>query len=212
MSLSYFSIAYFAPIQYYWHWNQSKTVVIDGGEHYQKQSWRNRCQIATANGPLSLSIPILSNGEKSICDVQISDHGNWQSKHLVAIESAYQSSPFFEYYYDDIRELIQQKGIGLFEFNRSIHEKMCAWLNISKPYHIQTTELQLEDASSKINDFRASIHPKINWKETDCAFQSTPYYQVFEAKFGFLENLSILDLLFNMGPESILYLMDRSQS
>lgn len=208
MSVTFFSSAYFAPIQYYWHWNQSKTAVIDGEENYQKQSWRNRCQIATANGPLSLSIPILSNGEKKIRDVEMSDHGNWPSKHLVAIESAYQSSPFFEYYYDEIRELILQKDIGLFEFNRSIHDKMCAWLDISKPYLIQTKELQSE-SSSVIIDFRSNIHPKINWKETDRTFESKPYYQVFNAKFGFLENLSILDLLFNMGPESIFYLMNR---
>lgn len=105
MTTGIFSTAYFAPVQYYWHMNRVDNVVMEAYEHYTKQTWRNRCTIATANGPMTLSLPIETdpNGRKPIRDSKLSDHGNWQHLHWNSIESAYRSSPFFEYYQDDIR-------------------------------------------------------------------------------------------------------------
>jgi hypothetical protein len=207
MSVTLFSTAYFAPVQYYWHWNRCSNRWIESSEHYIKQTWRNRCVIATANGPMVLSLPVESGAEKVyIRDVRLSDHGNWRHLHWNGIESAYNSSPFFEYYADDLQPFFDQKFIFLFDFNESIHEKMCEILDISS-LSKKTSEYQhSQDLPSEWTDLRERIHPKKDFRISDPDFRTKPYYQVFDRKYGFQSNLSILDLLFNMGPESILYL------
>jgi len=208
MSTALFSTAYFAPIQYYAHLRQSTNPLVESCEHFIKQTYRNRCIVATANGLMPLSLPIdKSNSEKSdIRDVKISDHGHWQHLHWNSIESAYNSSAFFEYYADDIKPFFENKPGFLFDFNEAIRVKMCELLEISGEVNYTREFIKEGETPSDWQDLRGIIHPKKNPLEVDPTFISKPYYQVFDRKFGFQPNLSILDLLFNMGPESILYL------
>jgi hypothetical protein len=207
MHTTLFSTAYFAPIQYYWHWRRSKESYVEACEHYIKQTWRNRCIIGTANGPMTLSLPVEGNVEKtSIKDVRLSNHGNWQHLHWNSIESAYNSSPFFEYYADDLRPFFERRPGFLFDFNEEIREKMCELMEIESSANRTTAFIPEQEIPDGWIDLRNIIHPKKNTELADPLFKSEPYYQVFDRKFGFQPNLSILDLLFNMGPEAILYL------
>jgi len=208
MPKALFSTAYFAPVQYFTHLIRSTEPSIESCEHFIKQTYRNRCIIATANGQMSLSLPIdKTNSEKTtIRDVKLSDHGNWQHLHWNSIESAYNSSPFFEYYADDLKPFFVKKPGFLFDFNEEIRTKIGELLDI--PCKVTFTQEYIKEGETPEGwqDFRSSIHPKKVLNEFDPNFIPKPYYQVFDRKFGFQPNLSILDLLFNMGPESILYL------
>jgi len=207
MNPTLFSTAYFAPIQYYWHWRRSERPLVEACEHYIKQTWRSRAVIATANGPMTLSIPVEGAAEKTIIrDVRISEHGNWQHLHWNSIESAYNSSPFFEFYADDLRPFFDTKPAFLFDFNERIREKMFELLELDAKAEWTTSYLTESDVPKAWVDVRSVINPKKKPEENDPNFHLEPYYQVFDRKFGFQSNLSILDLLFNMGPESILYL------
>lgn len=207
MHTTLFSTAYFAPVQYYWHWRRSEQPLVEACEHYIKQTWRNRCVIGTANGPMTLSLPVEGNlGKNGIRDVRLSDHGNWQHIHWNSIESAYNSSPFFEFYADDLRPFFEKKLGFLFDFNEEIREKICELLEIRATSQKTTTFLTECEIHGGLVDFRNIIHPKKKLELVDPLFKPEPYYQVFDRKFGFQPNLSILDLLFNMGPEAILYL------
>jgi len=206
MTSAYFSTAYFAPIPYFWHLNRVELAYIETGENYVKQSWRNRCLIATANGSMTLSLPVEHENKGKVCikDIRLSTHGNWQHLHWISIQSAYNSSPFFEYYQDDIRPFFEEKPAFLFDFNEKIRQTLCKLIPIQTP--VKETNRFAPNAvfPPKELDFCHRIHPKVDVGET--GFNPKPYYQVFDRKFGFIPNLSILDLLFNMGPESLLYL------
>jgi len=208
MSIALFSTAYFAPVQYFVHFRRSTNPMIESQEHYLKQTYRNRCIIATANGLMSLSLPIdkIVTEKANIRDIRISDHGNWQHLHWNSIESAYNSSPFFEYYADDIRPFFEMKPKFLFDFNESIREKICEMLDIPGKAEYSSEYMKEENIPADWMDFRKIIHPKKSPTTVDPDFTAKPYYQVFNHKFGFQPNLSILDLIFNLGPESILYL------
>lgn len=207
MHTTLFSTAYFAPVQYYWHWRRSEQPMVEACEHYIKQTWRNRCVIGTANGPMTLSLPVeATTDKKSIRDIRLSEHGNWQHLHWNSIESAYNSSPFFEYYMDDLKPFFEKEPGFLYDFNEEIRHKMCELLEIedrSKQTSAFVSEAEIPEGWL---DLRNVIHPKKKLELVDPLFKPEPYYQVFDRKFGFQPNLSMLDLLFNMGPESILYL------
>lgn len=207
MSVAYFTTAWFAPIPYYIALNRYKTRCIDGAEHFVKQSYRNRCVIATANGPMSLSLPIESgrSPRMPIQDVRVSDHGNWQSLHWNSLLSAYRSSPFFEYYADDIRPFFDEKKPFLFDYNERIRRCICALIPLDASAMITDRYRSTDQLPEDSVDFRSRLNEKV-LPTTQLQLTSKPYYQVFEGKFGFTPDLSILDLLFNMGPESILYL------
>jgi hypothetical protein len=132
-------------------------------------------------------------------DIRISDHGNWRHLHWNALMSAYGESPFFEFYADDIRPFFERRWDYLFDFNMEITQKMCELLDV-RPHILPTDEY----CNDEIDDFRDAIRPKHPLPDTD--FQPRRYYQVYEQKYGFLPNLSILDLLFNEGNEAIMYL------
>ena len=193
------STAYLAPVEYYVAIAQAETVLIEQHEYFQKQTYRSRCKIATANGPMDLSIPVDKSTKDFIRDVRISEHSDWQTHHWRSIESAYSSSPFFEYYADDLRPFYEKKCLFLWDFNISILHKLLELLDI-QPKICLTNEFEHE-ANNGLQDFRNLIHPK-----RTPILQHKPYYQVFEQKFGFIPNLSIIDLLFNMGNESLLVL------
>lgn len=195
--------AYLAPVEYYSALAKADTVFLEHCEFYEKQSYRNRCNIAGANGQLALTIPV----EKSKCarmltrDVRISEHSDWQLQHWRSIESAYNSTPFFEYYKDDLLPFYEKDWTFLWDFNTEIQSKMFELLDLQ--VDIQLTKEYKVDFDENVLDARNSIHPK---KETDIgSFKN--YYQVFEQRFGFVPNLSSIDLLFNMGNESILVLI-----
>jgi len=116
------SSAYFAPIQWFQKLNRYDLCLIEQHDHFVKQTYRNRCVIATANGQQTLSIPVekFDNKKCEMCDVCISDHDNWRHQHWNALLSAYGESPFFEYYQDDIRPFFERKWKYLFDFNTEI--------------------------------------------------------------------------------------------
>ncbi len=198
----YLSTAYLAPIEYYMQLKAFPEVCIERHCNYMKQTYRNRCVIASANGPQTLSIPVEKTETlKSLTkDIRIAEHGNWRHLHWNAIISAYNSTPFFEYYEDDFAVFYEHKQTFLFDFNESLRELVCELLGI-QPHIRYTSEYKSVFSSLEI-DYREVIHPK---KTTQTAFFK-PYYQVFDNKSGFQSNLSIIDLLFNMGPESILWI------
>lgn len=198
------STAYHAPIQYYAKFMMGQPIIIEQNDTYTKQSYRNRCLINSADGALALSVPVsYSSSEKTKTkDVVISQHGNWQHMHWNAIVSAYNPTPFFEYYRDDYEKFYTNTYSSLLEFNDQLLRLTLDNLNIKAP------EIVYSDSyidGKDMLDYRELIHPKRSIQE-DSEFQLKTYYQVFQEKHGFVPNLSILDLLFNMGNESILIL------
>ena len=201
---TFLSTAYLAPIEYYSKLLKGD-VYIEQYENYIKQTYRNRCTILSANGPMALSVPIESAGGKkcAIRDVRMADHGNWRHLHWNALISAYNSTPFFEYYQDEFRPFYENEYRYLFDFNEDLRSLICQLIDIDTSRIKYTGEFLLEVEGE---DYRSKISPKVDWKLNDPDFESVPYYQVFDHRFGFTENLSILDLLFNMGNESLLVL------
>lgn len=201
------SSAYFAPIQWYQKLNRYPCI-IEQHDHFVKQTYRNRCVIATANGLQTLSIPIekFDSHKCAMKDVRISDHANWRHLHWNALLSAYGESPFFEYYQDDLHPFFEKKWDYLFDFNMEIMHTMCELLDFQPHYQLTETFLSgtaLAENNSLL-DLREAIHPKR--PVTDADFVAKKYYQVYRQKYPFQPNLSILDLLFNEGNEAILYL------
>ena len=207
----YISSAYLGPVQQYCKLFQFEEVRIETAENYLKQTYRNRCTIAAANGPLSLSVPIIKPDTPKCPtkDIRISDHGNWRHMHWNAIESAYNSTPFFEYYKDDFHPFYEKKYEFLIDFNEELCHLICQLTDIEVALK-RTTEYKMDFAPDEY-DFREAIHPKKDFRETDPEFIPHPYYQVFEARNGFRPNLSMIDLLFNMGPESLLVLQPQTR-
>ena len=195
------STTYFGPVQWYQKLYRSEAVEIEQWESFQKQTYRNRCLIATTNGVQALTVPIERGTSPLIKDIRISDHGNWRHLHWNALQSAYGESPFFDYYQDDIRPFFEKRWTFLLDFNEEIREKMCELVDIQP--EVGYTKAYANQGDSP-HDLREGIRPK--HPEPDADFVPKAYYQVYQQKHGFLANLSILDLLFNMGPESIFYL------
>ncbi len=196
------STAYLPPIQYISKFLLGEPVLIERFENYQKQSYRNRCYIYGANGMQCLSIPVKKNhGEKTtITDVMIDYTCNWQKIHMKSIESAYRLSPFYEYYADDLMEIFQEKIPSLFDWNLRLLETLVALMNIETKPEVTSG---WEPLSEENGDYRQSIHPKKRLNKSDPLFTPLPYQQVFIDRFGFIPNLSIVDLLFNEGPEAL---------
>lgn len=208
MKTAYLSSAYLAPIEYYTKLLAYDKIYIEQHDHYMKQTYRNRCTIAGPEGELALSIPTVRPDSLKcpMKDIRISDHGNWRHLHWNAIESAYNSTPFFEYYKDDFRPFYEKRYDYLADFNDALGQLICKLIDIS-PIVERTTEYKSEFDLNEI-DFREIIHPKKDFRLTDPEFTPRFYYQVFNTRHGFIPNLSIIDLLFNMGPESLLILKD----
>ncbi|MBR2206317.1 MAG: WbqC family protein [Prevotella sp.] len=222
------STTYFGPVQWYQKLHRAEYVQVEQWESFQKQTYRNRCLIATTQGIQALTVPTERGGSPLIKDTRISDHGNWRHLHWNALQSAYGESPFFEYYQDDIRPFFEQRWDYLLDFNEAIRTKICELIDIQPKvtltkeftvYSLQFTDdysaaIEGLASISTVNckpstvnntfDFRSAIRPKNPLPDPD--FEPKSYYQVYQQKHGFLPNLSILDLLFNMGPESIFYL------
>ena len=206
MTTALLGSTYFGPVQWYQKLNRYDHCMIEQHDNFIKQTYRNRCVIPTTNGLQSLSIPVTTIADAPISktsmkDIRISDHGNWRHVHWNALSSAYGESPFFEYYQDYIRPFFEKKWEFLIDFNMEITQKMNELLDIHP-----TMSLTDEFVSSKddVVDFRDIIRPKHPGDDDD--FNPKRYYQVYQHKFDFQPNMSILDLLFNEGNEAIFYL------
>ena len=240
------STTYFGPVQWYQKLNRHHCI-IEQHDNFVKQTYRNRCVIASANGPQTLTVPIERyDGMKcAMRDIRISDHGNWRHLHWQALVSAYGETPFFEYYADDIRPFFEERRWKyLLDFNLDITHTLCSLLDVRpdltlSDHYIDADETisgggcldgaavgfggaaeSFEEAVKGLNgaaeglgsssacslfvDYRDAIRPK--HPLPDAEFEARPYYQVRAQRHGFLPNLSVLDLLFNEGPEGIFYL------
>lgn len=210
---TYLSSAYLAPIEYYCKLASYQKIFIEQYDNYTKQTYRNRCTIAGAGGELALSIPTVkpTTPKCLMRDIRISDHGNWRHLHWNALSSAYNHTPFFEYYKDDFFPFYEKKYEFLIDFNEELCQLICSLIDI-QPDIKRTTKYQTSINISEEDDFRERIHPKKDYLTEDPEFRAKPYYQVFQERFGFLPNLSIVDLLFNLGPESLLLLQECSRT
>lgn len=206
MTTALLSSTYFGPIQWYQKLNRYDHCVIEQHDNFIKQTYRNRCVIPTTNGLQSLSIPVTTvadspTSKTPMKDIRISDHGNWRHIHWNALTSAYGESPFFEYYQDDIRPFFERKWEFLIDFNMEITQKMNELLDIRPT--ISLTDEFVSSVNGMV-DFRDVIRPKHAGYDAD--FNPKRYYQVYQQKMDFQPNMSILDLLFNEGNESVFYL------
>lgn len=200
--------AYLAPVSYYCKLYASRQAYVDGWEHYVKQTYRNRCIIASPHGRQALTVPIERNdpSHTAVRDIRLSNHGNWRHLHWQALQSAYGESPFFEFYADDLRPFFEKRWTWLFDFNLDITQKMCELLDIQPTIELTSEFVPAAGnlGQPSLKDFRDAIHPKHPLPDSE--FEPRRYYQVYESRHGFQPNLSILDLLFNMGNESVLYI------
>ena len=194
--MALFIPTYFSTISQYTSVVKSNTITFEAEGNYQKQSYRNRCYIFGANGKQLLNIPISNtnkiSGKIKMRDVVV-ENSNWQRQHYKSLTTAYNHSPFFEFYKDDLQFIFTKKYKYLLDINIDSFHFINDALELSKKYNI--SKAYNENA---INDFR--YHAVV---KNDNKSRSTPYIQMFEAENGFLENLSILDLLFMEGPNSI---------
>lgn len=201
MSQAIFCLPYFGSISFYKSLVDYRTIYIEASENYQKQSYRNRQYIYGANGKLMLNIPVkhsASNQRLKYKESQIENDFDWQDLHFKSLESAYRTSPYFEFYEDDLKPLFDEKFDSLFDFNLRCFETTLDLLDLEMSI-VMTSEYFKK--YNEIDDKRELIRAK---SKKD--FNLKSYHQVFENKLGFISDLSILDLLFNLGPESINYL------
>ncbi|MEG1693221.1 MAG: WbqC family protein [Bacteroidales bacterium] len=202
------STAYFPPIEYFIAIVNSNATLIELEETYQKQSYRTRCHINSGNGLLVLTVPVLRDkGDHKIPikEIKIDYSKPWILQHKRAIEAAYMSSPFFEYYVDDIFPILDKKEPSLFNLNSSIISAIISLIGLKN--NISFTDNYIKTQNEGILDLREQIHPKYRGASLLQKMEiEKPYYQVFTNKQGFIPNLSILDLLFNEGPNSISFL------
>ncbi len=196
-----FHPTYFPTILQYQKMIEAKVIIFEVSDNFQKQTYRNRCYIYGANGKQLLNVPIIKGSSKQkTSDIKISYAENWQKEHLKSLNSAYKSSPFYEFYIDDILPIFTNKTTFLLDFNLKIFESLNSLLPTNISYS-KSTEYQVKAN----NDYRFLVNAK---QETSAILPK--YVQVFSEKYGFIKNLSILDLLFNEGSNTILYLEKNS--
>ena len=179
---------------------QAKDIIFEIHDNYQKQTYRNRAYIAHSNGKLLLSVPVKhakDGSRQKMAEVEVENEFPWQAHHWKSIQSAYRTSPFFEFYEDDLKELFTKPVTSLLEHNVRIHEILCDLLGLT----VATSYTRSYEKNSKHTDLRNLINVK---KEPKYPLQ--PYIQVLEENHGFLPNLSVLDLLFNEGTNALNYL------
>lgn len=201
-SLVQFIPAYFPSIKYMQALLQASIIEINLHAHYQKQTYRNRCQIYGANGTLNLTVPIChakTKEHQKDKEVKIMWEQDWQKQHWKSLESAYRSSPYFEFYEDDLKNVFFQQPTYLMDYNTSLLDCLLEWLCLE----IDTVLLD------KYKEFSKDELLLIQAKKAPLV-ELPPYTQVFENKHGFIGNLSVLDLIFNLGPESNTYLENLS--
>lgn len=189
------STAYLPNLQYLKNVLRADTIVLEAHEHFVRQSYRNRAEVLTSNGKLTLTIPLLKQTEKEIIsNKRISYAENWQHQHWRTIVSSYKSSPYFEFFEDDLKPFYEKKYEFLWEYNTEILKAILHILRIKKNIAVSS---QYDPMPTQYKDLRSlsNVNP--------VADNSTqPYYQVFADKLGFVSNPSCLDALFNIGLET----------
>lgn len=198
--------AYFPPVEYFFAIANSGKVLIEQNEMYQKQSYRSRCNIYTTSGADSLNIPILRDGTHKvpIRDIKIDYTKSWLQQHERAIVSAYKSSPFFDYYRDDLFPILERKETFLFDLNQKLLTKLIELVGLK----VDMSFTESYETAPCGEDFRLRIQPKYRGETLLKEYKKEKtYYQVFSNKLGFIPNLSILDLLSNEGPNAISFLL-----
>lgn len=197
--------AYFPPIQYLSQVKEYDTIFIEQYENYSKQSYRNRCDIMTANGPLTLSVPVVkgSSAKTLTKDILIDYSTNWQKLHFKGIESAYKNSPYYDYYIDNFSSFFKREEKFLLDLNLNILKEITDLLSLPKIILLTQDYIPSPD---HVTDYRDVIHPKPSRRRFDTPYVAKTYHQTFAERFPFVPNLSIIDLLFNEGPGSTAYL------
>ena len=195
------SLAYLGPVQYFTKFLLYEAIWLEAAENYQKQSYRNRCNILSANGQMALTIPVTKDKPKvKTRDIRIDNTLEWQKNHWTSIESAYSSSPFFEFLADDFAPFYSRKYHFLMDFILGLQQVVLEILDIDVP--VQCTREYVKLPGSLTDDLRDCIHPKKRMQRADPDFHPAWYHQVFREKYGFVPNLSIMDLLCNEGPNA----------
>lgn len=182
------SIEYFPTIEFFAIAARNSIVYLEAHEHYCKQSYRNRCRILSANGPMDLNFPIVHDGSTLITDIKVDYSTPWVVKTERAISSAYCSSPFFEYYRDSLFDILDSHPATLWELDMSIIRYFASKIGLAVDF-LPTGTYSGEDIV---------LHPK-----SASVYITPKYWQVFSYKFGFVPGLSVMDLLFNEGPNSL---------
>lgn len=197
-----FASNYLAPIEYYFYLIKSGESILDLGENYVKQTYRNRCQVLSPNGIQNLTIPLVKARQRRVISkVEIAYEDNWRKIHWKSLESAYRSSPYFEYYEDEFYPFFHEREYKyLVEFNEALQTKIIELLCLE--VEIINSKSYIEGVAPEY-DFRNSISPRITSK-----MKFNSYIQVFGDRNGFTPNLSILDLLFNEGPNAVNYMKE----
>jgi hypothetical protein len=192
---------YFPSISHFAALAQSENTVFEIEDNFQKQTNRNRTYIYSPNGIQLLNIPVKHSKEshQKTKDIQIETDSDWQKQHFKSLEAAYRSSPFFEFFEDDLRPIFEKKHVFLLDLNFQILEIVSKCLRMKLEY-TTTKEYFHEVDTNEFKDFRALV----NGKKDSSSFES--YTQVFDDKYGFINNLSVLDLLFNEGKYALDYL------
>lgn len=213
--------AYFPPIEYLaaianeCRFNPGMTevepavVYIEACEHYVKQSWRNRCRFYAADGAQTLNFPVCHEDfGKPISQMRIDWKTDWLTRHERAIISAYRTSPYFEYYQDELFTILDSRPELMLDFNTQILKFFLRKTGIPTDIRFTSEWEAVTIEGHKVTDLREAIHPKRPNSILKDLGLERPYWQVFSPKHGFIPGLSIMDLLFNEGPDSICYLVN----
>lgn len=213
--------AYFPPIEYLaaianeCRFNPGMTevepavVYIEACEHYVKQSWRNRCRFYAADGAQTLNFPVRHEDfGKPISQMRIDWKTDWLTRHERAIISAYRTSPYFEYYQDELFAILDSRPELMLDFNTQILKFFLRKTGIPADIRFTSEWEAVTIEGHKVTDLREAIHPKRPNSILKNLGLERPYWQVFSPKYGFIPGLSIMDLLFNEGPDSICYLKE----
>ena len=193
------STSYFPNIEYFFCLLNSEEITIATGEIFPKQTYRNRCVIMNANGLQNLIVPVERDHLTRTADVKISYAENWTRNHLRSIESAYRRAPYYEYYIESIERLLLKEPVFLVDLNIELTH-----------YLVDKTGLSCKLGRSENSNVADPLINSMMLPKNNSGFHTKPYLQTFEERFGFQNNLSMLDLLFNEGPGSISILQQSS--
>ena len=194
------SSAYLPPIEYFSLILNSDEVIVEKEENYIKQTYRNRCYILSSHGPQLLTVPVyLGSVHKTpVKNIRIDYSKRWQQVHLRALRAAYSAAPYFEFYFEDLETEILKHYEFLLDLNESLTDLILKIIGVKNTISFST---QFTPVGVTDSDFRYKITPK-----DESSYRRKEYHHVFKSKEDFVSRLSIIDLIFNMGPEAIHYL------
>lgn len=196
--MALFIPTYFSPISQYAFITRTDSITFELEDNFQKQTYRNRCYIYGANGKLSLNIPVKhppSTARKKTKDTLLENDFPWQSQHFKSLKAAYRSSPFFEFFEEDISKIFNKKYVYLVDLNIDTYLFVTDALQINQDFS-RTNQYEITPSTGDYRDFSIA-------KNGSISIEMDNYTQMFDDKYGFISNLSILDLLFMEGPNAL---------